>query len=344
MREFAEQHDIMQQPRRALVSVYRAYRIMLPTPLLRWYIKHGLQVTRIYRVLQYKPKSWLDDVGQDIIWWRRESDRNTLLEVIAALKKLFGNALYGKTTTDKTRHTNVRYCNDKNVQRLINDPLFRQCEQLAPGCYEVLMAKGKIVYDLPNIMAFFVYAYAKLSMLEFVYDFMDEFVDESKYQLLQMDTDSLYMAIAGDTVRDLVPPDRLEEFDDASPHYLEDKEKFPEYVRRPCIMKVEMESAEEMVCLNSKMYIAYKAATADRKEVIKRASKGLQHNTNPLEVAHYRDVLQTKLPYTGRNRGFRTIGGNIYQYSQQRSAVSYFYCKRIVHPDGVTTSPVKLKG
>jgi len=53
------------------------------------------------------------------------------------------------------------------------------------------MAKRKIVYDLPNVMGFFVYAYAKLSMLEFVYDFLDRFVDESQYQLLQMDTVSI---------------------------------------------------------------------------------------------------------------------------------------------------------
>ena len=51
--------------------------------------------------------------------------------------------------------------------------------------------KSRFAYDLPNMMAYFVYAYAKLSMLQYVYDFLDKFIDQSKYQFLQMDTVSL---------------------------------------------------------------------------------------------------------------------------------------------------------
>ena len=82
----------------------------------------------------------------------------------------------------------VRFYDDSNVQVALNDPLFRRSEQLQPGCYELQMGKRRLVYDLPNIMGFCVYAYAKLSMLQFVYDFLDRFVDESQYQFLQMDT------------------------------------------------------------------------------------------------------------------------------------------------------------
>ena len=151
------------------------------------------------------------------------------------------------------------------------------------------------------------------------------------------------MAIAGKTLRDIVKPDRLEEYDRRLHWYLEDPERFPGLVRHPCIMKLEMQYADEMVCLNSKMYIAHAGATQDRKEVIKKASKGLQHS-NPVGADVFRSVLETQKPHTGANHGFRMIDGRIYQYSQRRTALTYFYCKRILHEDGVSTSPLQLSG
>ena len=100
-----------------------------------------------------------------------------------------------------------------------------------------------------------------------------------------------------------------------------------------------------MVCLNSKVYIAHANATADRRRLLLSApARGLQHHINPLEVADMRKVLQTRQSLSGTNRGFpgESRGGHM-QYSQQRAALTYLYCKRIVHDDGVTTSPLKLK-
>ncbi len=97
-----------------------------------------------------------------------------------------------------------------------------------------------------------------------------------------------------------------------------------------------------MVCLNSKVYIAHGNATAERKAFVKRASKGLQHNINPLEVADMRRVLQTGQSQSGTNRRFRVVKGRTLQYSQQRAALTYLYCKRIVHDDGVTNVAVAL--
>ena len=44
MRQYAEEHDIRSKPRVILVGSFRGVTIMLPTPLLRWYLAHGLVV------------------------------------------------------------------------------------------------------------------------------------------------------------------------------------------------------------------------------------------------------------------------------------------------------------
>ena len=55
MRRYAEEHDIMTTLRRMLVGCFHGDKILLATPLLRWYLEHGLEVTRVYHVVEYTP-------------------------------------------------------------------------------------------------------------------------------------------------------------------------------------------------------------------------------------------------------------------------------------------------
>lgn len=54
--------------------------------------------------------------------------------------------------------------------------------------YELHKAKKKIRFDLPVLIAFFVYSYAKLRMLQFYYDFLIKVLDPSDFELVEMDT------------------------------------------------------------------------------------------------------------------------------------------------------------
>ena len=53
MRQYAVDHDIMSTPRRMLVGSYRGDKILLATPLLQWYLAHGLVIDRVYQVVEY---------------------------------------------------------------------------------------------------------------------------------------------------------------------------------------------------------------------------------------------------------------------------------------------------
>ena len=55
MRQYAVDHDIMSQPRKSLVGSMFGEKIMIITPLLKWYLIKGLVVTRIYQVVEYSP-------------------------------------------------------------------------------------------------------------------------------------------------------------------------------------------------------------------------------------------------------------------------------------------------
>ena len=79
--------------------------------------------------------------------------------------------------------------------------------------YEVQSCEKKIKLNLPMQIGFFVYQYAKLRMLQFYFDFIDKYLDRRDFQYCEMDTDSAYIAIAGQSVESLVKPELSGEFE-----------------------------------------------------------------------------------------------------------------------------------
>ena len=61
MGEYTQQQikelDLGKHPRKLLVGGMKAKRLLLLTPLLRWYLNHGLVVTHVYQLIEFSPKS-----------------------------------------------------------------------------------------------------------------------------------------------------------------------------------------------------------------------------------------------------------------------------------------------
>ena len=66
--------------------------------------------------------------------------------------------------------------------------------------YELESRKARITIRRPFQVGIAVYQMAKLRMLQFYYDFLDRYLDRRDFELIQMDTDSNYMAISGKTL------------------------------------------------------------------------------------------------------------------------------------------------
>ena len=212
MRQYAEEHDIMSTPRRMLVGSYRGEKILLTTPLLRWYLAHGLVVDRVYQIVEYSPKPCFQHFGGSVSTARRNGDVDPDKSIIADTMKLLGNSAYGKTVTNVDRHRDIKYCTEVGTSSHINNKRFRQLDVVTEDAYEVTSNKARVTYDLPLHIGFFVYQYAKLRMLQFYYDFIDRYVERPLYQYCEMDTDSAYIALAGDSIDDLVAPEHREHY------------------------------------------------------------------------------------------------------------------------------------
>ena len=173
MQQYAEEHDIMSTPRRMLVGSYRGENILLATPLLRWYLAHGLVVDRVYQIIEYVPKPCFQNFGDSVSAARRAGDADPDKSIIADTIKLLGNSAYGKTVTNVDRHRKVTYCTEVGTSLLVGNKRFRQLDVVTDDAYEITSSKARVTYDLPHHIGFFVYQYAKLRMLQLYYDFVD---------------------------------------------------------------------------------------------------------------------------------------------------------------------------
>ena len=133
MKTHANENDIMSRPRRHLIGSMVGEKILLATSLLKWYLEHGLEVTRVYQVIEYTPKPCFKPFGDAVSNARRAGDADPSKAIIADTMKLVGNSSYGKTITNKERHRQVKFCDDDEVPSLINSPFFRELNPYLRG-------------------------------------------------------------------------------------------------------------------------------------------------------------------------------------------------------------------
>ena len=361
MRQYAEEHDIMSTPRRMLVGRFHGIKLLLTTPLLRWYLAHGLVVDRVYQIVDYEPNPFFQRFGESVSAARRAGDADPEKAIIAETMKLLGNSGYGKTVTNVDRHRDIKYCTEVGTSSHINNKRFRQLDVVTEDAYEMTSNKARVTYDLPLHIGFFVYQYAKLRMLQFYYDFIDRYVERPLYQYCEMDTDSAYIALAGDSIDDLVAPEHRE-------HYFRNRSQWlpaeccdnhkDDYVntrlaertwtatepcciarkafdkRTPGLFKIEW-CGDGFIGLCSKTYYCFGSTD-------KCTTKGLNKRQNTIDKDAFLSVLTNRRSGSGVNRGFRVRDSSVMTYIQERAALTYFYPKRKVLEDGLTTAPLDL--
>ena len=186
----AEEYNIRKKPRRMVVGSFRGDNILLATPLLRWYLTHGLVVDRVYQVIEYEANTCFQRFGESVSTARRAGDADRDKAIIADTMKLLGNFGYGKTVTSIDRDRNVQYCTKAGMSSLINNKRFRQLDVVTDNAYKIEMSKGVVTYTLPLHIGLFVYQYAKLRNVLFYYDFVDRYVKRPLFQYCEMDTDN----------------------------------------------------------------------------------------------------------------------------------------------------------
>jgi hypothetical protein len=313
-----------------LLGALEADGILLYTPLLRWYLEHGLELEAVYAIIEYKPEKNLAWFVEEVTEARRMGDKDKEKAIFAEIFKLLGNSGYGKLIEALERHTNISYTKDeKHVDRALRSAWFDDLVEIG-SAYEITSRKPRVTIFRPFQIGIAVYQLAKLRILEFYHDFLDRFVSRRDFELIQMDTDSLYFAITESALEAVVRPELRTEFDACKQQWL----AWDTWSNRtPGLFKLEFEG-NKAIALCSKCYFV----EGDKKS--KHSSKGMSARHNSLTWGRYKAALEGAVD-KAENLGFRLHNGHMATYTQQKLGLSAYYDKRRVLPDGIHTEPIE---
>ena len=299
MQEYTKQHNIKDVPRCLLIGSYFGKKIGLATPLLKWYLEHGLVITRIYTIIEYVPNAALKDFTVQVAEARLHGDHDPWYALTAEMHKLEGNASYGTLITNKEKHHDIIYVDESEIGRQIISPHFYDMTELPDGYYEVERTKPSINLNILIHVGVFILNYAKLRMLEFYYDCVDKYVSHEDFIYCEMDTDSAYMAISGDSFESPIKPELREEFE-KDKHNRFVSPLTPQGKRTPELFKVEFKGGK-IINLCSKSYCTEKFASDSSPAHIKLSMKGVNKKQFKNPMPHYEHVLSTKENFTACN-------------------------------------------
>ena len=332
-------HDYLQQSGRKrfpeqkkLLGVMSAKKILLYAPLLAWYLNQGLKLTAVYRTIDYEPREIFSWFVNEVANNRRKGDAEKDKALLAEVFKLLGNSAYGKFIEAVERHTNTIYtCDEEEVDKSLRSARFKTLEEIGPA-YKVELRKIKINIDRPFQVGIVVYQLAKLRMLQFYYEFLDFYLDRRDFELIQMDTDSMYFALSREKLEDAIRPGYETQFE-------EDKKRWLAWNkwsnREPGLFKLEKEGTHA-IALCSKCYHIKDQATGQAKV----SSKGVNKRQNEMRAERFERALAGDRDVVV-NRGFRMRDGAMYTYEQRKLGLSAYYDKRWVLPDGIHTEPLE---
>ena len=332
-------HDYLQQSGRKrfpeqkkLLGVMSAKKILLYAPLLAWYLNQGLKLTAVYRTIDYEPREIFSWFVNEVANNRRKGDAEKDKALLAEVFKLLGNSAYGKFIEAVERHTNTIYtCDEEEVDKSLRSARFKTLEEIGPA-YKVELRKIKINIDRPFQVGIVVYQLAKLRMLQFYYEFLDFYLDRRDFELIQMDTDSMYFALSREKLEDAIRPGYETQFEEDKKRWLA-WDKWSN--REPGLFKLEKEGTHA-IALCSKCYHIKDQATGQAKV----SSKGVNKRQNEMRAERFERALAGDRDMV-TNRGFRMRDGAMYTYEQRKLGLSAYYDKRWVLPDGIHTEPLE---
>ena len=334
MKEYAEKEGLS-QPRRMLISSFHQKNGTIITPLVLYYLHLGLECTKIHQFVQYTPKKCFNSFVQSAVNARRQGDENPNSSVVVETMKLLANSSYGYQIMDRSRHTVTKYLNDEETHSAINNNLFKRLNFITDQLFEIELVKSEIEHREPIIVGFFILQYAKLRMLELYYNFFEKFCDTEKYEDLEVDTDSLYLALSEENL-DISLPEKENEWSAIRSRDCTDSftaNATGNFFPRPCTAHKKHDKREpglfkeefrcsEMLCLCSKTYYCYDRKSNKYKFSSKGLNKRTLENCGDGPMSKYRKVLDESVNVTSTNRGFRTVQHGVATYEQTKKGLS----------------------
>ena len=277
--------------RKLLLTQYNRTHYIVHFAILKFYLKMGLILDKVHRVVKYKQRCWL----KEYIDFNSQQRALASNEFEKSFYKLKNNALFGKTMEDVRKRIKYHLVTDEEkFEKYSRSPFFHDRDIITEDLVGVHMLKSKVTLDKPIFVGQAVLDYSKLEMYELYYKTLPQCPLIKKLQLVGGDTDSFFLTISTDihiTLSDV--------FNSLTQHI--DTSNYPRsHPLYSAVNKAKLgcfkdetagQTLEEMILLRPKMYsMKYK----DTDTSIKRAKGISRHIVRDMKHKTYREAFEEK--------------------------------------------------
>ena len=186
-----------------IMSLNNKERYVLFHENLAWYLKQGLILKKVHRVIEFEQKAWMEP------YIRFNTEKRTLTN--AAFEKdfykLLNNSVFGKTMENVSQYKDVRLLNNRDqIIKFASKPTcdtFSIINQNIP-LVAMHMNKPTITFNKPTYCGAKILDLSKLHMYQFVYEYLkpkygknehSSGVHSTNIKILYTDTDSIVCEI-----------------------------------------------------------------------------------------------------------------------------------------------------
>ena len=199
-----------------LLTQFDKEKYIVHAKLLQFYLRQGLKIVKIHRVLKYTQ----DFIFRDYIEHNSKMRQLASNTFVKDYYKLKNNALYGKTVENVRRRINFRICNNEDkFTKLVSNPSFLKSIVFDEDLVGVHLAKEFAVLNKPVYVGQAVLDLAKLEMYELYYDKMLQYEHEfaCTIRVVGGDTDSFFLSVQNcDLYQTLLPAMKRDNLLDSS--------------------------------------------------------------------------------------------------------------------------------
>ena len=343
-------------------NLYDKERYVVHYRNLQFYVKHGLKIKKIHKVLSFQQSPWL----KTYIDFNTRCRANAASEFEKDFYKLGNNAVFGKSQENLRNRMNVDLLARKDLcLKRVATPLYERSITINENLAIIVRRIRNLILNKPIYVGFSVLDLSKLLMYEFHYEKMRKWFN--KIELCLTDTDSfLYQitlppAVEGVSAPNQSAPETVPE-ENCDLYKILEKHKddfdFSDYPHSHPLYSTENKKVigkfkdelnsltiEEAAGICAKMYsLQYRGHVKDGVIVnddisCKKTAKGVKTGVKDRFLSHqlFVDCINLGKQVTIKQNTIKSKAHSLGSYHQTKLAMTSYDTKRWIAEDNITT-------
>jgi hypothetical protein len=300
---------------------------------LQTYIKYGMRLVRVHRVLAFKQRAWM----RPFVKFITEKRQKSVSDFESNCWKLTLNSIYGRFLMNPDKRINMKLVHTESIfQKLVGQPRFKSATIYDPSFAGVQLLPVDPVLKNPVAVGFCVLELSKNHMYLFHYNFIQKVLGGLGHcDLLMTDTDSLIYAVQN------VNPKKL--FVECAPKYFDFSNFPPDHplfsavnrkIKGAFKFEYPAQIIKKFIGIRAKMYcfeFHESKRQAKAKGIPKVALKGLDFKD------YYRALFHPEIPQRCQYHTIQSQKHCIFTLYKDKKGLSCLDLKRYICPNGIDT-------